>query len=164
MWCVLQVFYWVFHLFPWNPLTKGVTDMAAATASPQDPGIKWKDLYTYCQYVPESSLQQPFDPNTQYRSYDCIFPLPQQYAVLIVQWAAYLLLAIYLNNVLPNEVGNKRVPWYFLTLSYWRPRPAAVRTALAAVLDQEKRWEEGGGGSRGRAVCGGVGGGGEGRG
>ena len=33
-----KVFYWVFHLFPWNPLTKGVVDLAAATSTDADPG------------------------------------------------------------------------------------------------------------------------------
>jgi hypothetical protein len=27
-----KVFFWIFALFPWNPLTKGVLDMSAAAA------------------------------------------------------------------------------------------------------------------------------------
>lgn len=63
---------------------------------------------------------------------------------MVIQWIAYLLLAIYLNNILPNEVGARR-PWYYPLLpSYWRPRPAAAAAALRAVADKD-----GGGGGGG---------------
>lgn len=29
-----KAFFWVFALFPWNPLTKGVLDMSAAASNP----------------------------------------------------------------------------------------------------------------------------------
>ena len=35
-----RVFFAVFNLFPWNPLTKGISDLAAATASETDPGLR----------------------------------------------------------------------------------------------------------------------------
>jgi len=52
---------------------------------------------------------------------------------------AYLLLAIYLGNVLPNEVGARRPCYYPLLPSYWLPRPAQRAGALRAVMDQEAR-------------------------
>eukprot|EP00879_Flechtneria_rotunda_P030915 GHRR01033653.1.p1 GENE.GHRR01033653.1~~GHRR01033653.1.p1 ORF type:complete len:152 (-),score=14.16 GHRR01033653.1:36-491(-) len=33
-----RVFFWVFNLFPWDPLTKGISDFNEATLSPSDPG------------------------------------------------------------------------------------------------------------------------------
>lgn len=33
-----KVFFWIFVLFPWNPLTKGVLDMSAAANSSLHPG------------------------------------------------------------------------------------------------------------------------------
>lgn len=33
-----KVFFWVFALFPWNPLTKGVLDMSAASENPTERG------------------------------------------------------------------------------------------------------------------------------
>lgn len=33
-----RVFYWVFALYPWNPLTKGILDLNEATLAPTDPG------------------------------------------------------------------------------------------------------------------------------
>ena len=33
-----KAFFWIFALFPWNPLTKGVLDMSAAAANPGQHG------------------------------------------------------------------------------------------------------------------------------
>jgi hypothetical protein len=33
-----RVFFWVFALYPWNPLTKGILDLNEATLAPTDPG------------------------------------------------------------------------------------------------------------------------------
>lgn len=33
-----RVFFWVFNLFPWNPLTKGIMDLNEATLAHTDPG------------------------------------------------------------------------------------------------------------------------------
>ena len=76
-----------------------------------------------------------------------------------MQWVAYFLLAIYLSNVLKNEVGTRRSVWYPLMLSYWVPRPAAKAAALQAVLAETQQAAAGSGGggggrSRGRGVVG----------
>jgi hypothetical protein len=33
-----KIFFWVFALFPWNPLTKAVLDMSAAAENPSKTG------------------------------------------------------------------------------------------------------------------------------
>lgn len=33
-----KAFFWIFVMFPWNPLTKGVLDMSAAASSTLNPG------------------------------------------------------------------------------------------------------------------------------
>lgn len=33
-----KVFFWIFVMFPWNPLTKGVLDMSAAASNSLHPG------------------------------------------------------------------------------------------------------------------------------
>jgi hypothetical protein len=67
-------------------------------------GLRWGDMYSYCSYAPDISQQTPYDPRLKFRSYNCVFPLWQGYLTLLVQWAAYWCLAVYLSNVLPNEV------------------------------------------------------------
>lgn len=68
------------------------------------PGLRWHQQYSYCSYAPEPWQQAPYDPRVEFRSYSCIFPLWQAYLTLLVQWVAYWLAAVYLSNVLPNEV------------------------------------------------------------
>ncbi|GBF88378.1 ABC transporter A family member protein [Raphidocelis subcapitata] len=145
-----RVFFWVFLLMPWNPLTKAIIDLGAATSSFESPGLRWHQRYSYCRFVLDDAEQYAYDTRTEYRDYQCIYPVGQALVTLLVQWAAYLLLAIYLGNVLPNEVGARR-PWYYPLLpSYWFPRPRARGAALKTVLDQEAR-----GGARAPAAEGG---------
>uniref|UniRef100_A0A383W084 ABC transporter domain-containing protein n=1 Tax=Tetradesmus obliquus TaxID=3088 RepID=A0A383W084_TETOB len=132
-----RVFFWVFALFPWNPLTKGILDFNEATLAATDPGLRWHQQYSYCTYRPNPADQPEYDPREEFRSYDCVFPLWQAYLTLTLQWAGYWALAAYLNNVLPNEVGTRRPWWYLLSRSYWRPRPADRVAALRRVVQEE---------------------------
>ena len=38
---------------------------------------------------------------------------------VVAQWVVYFVLAVWLDNVLPNENGVRRPGWYFLLPSYW---------------------------------------------
>ncbi|WIA19835.1 hypothetical protein OEZ85_005742 [Tetradesmus obliquus] len=38
---VAKVFFWIFACLPWCPLSKAVLDLAAATNSERDPGLRW---------------------------------------------------------------------------------------------------------------------------
>jgi hypothetical protein len=61
----------------------------------------------------------------------------QVYVTLLVQWAAYWAAAVYLGNVLPDEVGRRR-PWFYWALpAYWRPRATDAAAALQHVMQQE---------------------------
>jgi hypothetical protein len=67
-------------------------------------GLRWHQQYSYCSYRPNPEDQPAYDPRAEFRSYDCVFPLYQAFLTLLAQWAGYWALAVYLNNVLPNEV------------------------------------------------------------
>jgi ABC-type transport system involved in multi-copper enzyme maturation permease subunit len=45
-----RVLFWVFNLTPWNPLTKGIRDLNAATLTAADPGLHWSQLNSYCRW------------------------------------------------------------------------------------------------------------------
>jgi len=80
-------------------LAKGLYDIGAA-----QPGYSFADIFN----------------NTS------TWPLIQLYIWTILDFFIYLLLALYLDNVLPNEHGMRRPVYYFLTPSYWRgTRPRA---------------------------------------
>jgi hypothetical protein len=44
-----------------------------------------------------------------------------------------MLLAVYLDSVLPDANGVRQAPWFFLLPSYWR-RSAGVSCAVRGVL------------------------------
>lgn len=46
--------------------------------------------------------------------------------ILIALWIGYFFLAIYMDNVLPNENGNRRPFYYILVPSYWVPSLATA--------------------------------------
>ena len=41
-------------------------------------------------------------------------PLSLVYCVFVALWGGYLLLAIYIDNILPNEYGVSRCAWFGL--------------------------------------------------
>eukprot|EP00882_Tetradesmus_deserticola_P015418 GHRQ01016428.1.p1 GENE.GHRQ01016428.1~~GHRQ01016428.1.p1 ORF type:complete len:211 (+),score=89.67 GHRQ01016428.1:306-938(+) len=51
-----RVFFWVFSLFPWNPLTKGIVDFNEATLAPSDPGAR-DDCTTCCVALLRGSVR-----------------------------------------------------------------------------------------------------------
>lgn len=165
-----KAFFWLFALFPWNPLTKGVLDMSAAAMNagqqgnhpahcmmctacsrlgmhaPDLPfmpllqystewphftrvcasvdflaGLRFSDRHSYCQYVPDPSKPPTgADMSWLYQDKNCIFSIEQCYWVLLVQTVAWMLAAVYFDNIQPNRHGV-RMPWYYpLMPSYWR--------------------------------------------
>eukprot|EP00775_Hariotina_reticulata_P013231 gene13231-13362_t len=116
-----KAFFWIFACLPWAPLIKGCLDLAAATGSEKDPGLRWSQRDSYCQYIPDISQWPQQDSTITYVNYDCIYPLSQVFATLILQAVGWLLLAVYLDNVYPGGGNNgvARPPWYFLLPSYW---------------------------------------------
>ena len=59
----------------------------------------------YCQNLGQQQIsQQPASPNA-YRDYQCILSLNGIFWILLIEWVVYLLIAVYLDNILPNENG-----------------------------------------------------------
>jgi hypothetical protein len=56
------------------------------------------------------------------------YPLTRVYTWLAIDGVVLLALAWYLNNVVPQEWGVARPPWFLFTRNYWSKRPAAVDT------------------------------------
>jgi hypothetical protein len=42
------------------------------------------------------------------RDYECVLSIDQGFKFLALEWAVYLILAIYLDNVVPNEFGVRK--------------------------------------------------------
>lgn len=73
----------------------------------------------------------------------CSLPLGTAFLALLAQAGGYLVIALFLDGVLPQEPGGTSRPWYFPVLpSFWWPRseewdPKYARTALEAVQKQK---------------------------
>jgi hypothetical protein len=75
-------------------------------------------------------------------------------AVCLPQALGWLVLAVYLDNVLPGENKRARAPWYFLLPSYWvRPKGATCGLSgrqqqqllkAAAASSQQQQQQQGG--------------------
>lgn len=108
----------VFSVFPWTLLGKGIDDLAKATEG-LNSGLRWKDRINYCQVnVPSPSVQQ----SLSYWQANCVVPLGTIYVILGAQIVIYFALALYLDNVLPDEYGSSLPLWYILQPRYWFPR------------------------------------------
>lgn len=127
----------IFSFFPWDLLAKGFDDLGSATSDSDAPGIDWSERYSYCSNVPNAD-QIPYNPREVYKDYDCVMPLGDIYVIFTIQWLGYFVLAVYCDNVWPNEQGIRRPLWYFLLPSYWFPRPQSAVSALTRVQQQKE--------------------------
>ena len=113
------VFYMILSIFPWNLLAKGLTDFGDATATKESPGLRWGERSSYC--VTEDFTSVRFIPGT-YIKPNCSMPLDEIFKWLTVEMFVFMLLAVYLDNIVPNEYNNYRPFYYFLDPSYWLTR------------------------------------------
>lgn len=135
----------IFSAFPWDLLMKGFTDLGSATVNSDSPGIRWNERFSYCQNIQSADAQDLYASGSGYNARDtyvnfnCVFPLGEIFKVFIALWLGYLVLAIYLDNVLKNEFGLSRPIFYFLYPSYWFPSTAAPADALSHVLREDDK-------------------------
>ncbi len=71
------------------------------------PGLRWSERSSYCQNL-ENADSASFNPSEQYINTSCVMSLNQIYGVLIALWCGYFLIAIYFDNIMPNEFGVRR--------------------------------------------------------
>ena len=48
---------------------------------------------------------------------------------MVLQCVVYMLLAVYLDKVLPDRMGVRLPPWYPLLPSYWNPSKVCFTSA-----------------------------------
>jgi hypothetical protein len=99
--------------------------MCCCVASPAPAGLRWSQRESYCRYIPNAADQPLHDPTTSFVDFTCIFPISQCLITLLIQAVAWMAVAIYLDNVMPNGSGKKRPLWYFLLPSYWMTSKAS---------------------------------------
>jgi hypothetical protein len=129
-----RAIFWIFTLMPWNPLAKAILDMAAATNTGVHPGLRWAERDSYCIALAPGEAPPPHDPLETWVDTACVFPVGSCLSALAVQFVAYTLLAVYFDNVVPNALGVKRHPLFFLRRGFWAPQPVEQGAALARLV------------------------------
>ncbi|XP_015068163.1 ABC transporter A family member 2 [Solanum pennellii] len=92
----------IWSLFPPNLLAQGLQLLAGATATPEDPGVSWSGR-TKCAF----------------NDTECVITMNEIYIWLVVTFFLWFVLAIYLDNIIPNISGVRKSAFYFLTPGYW---------------------------------------------
>lgn len=107
-----------FSVFPWSLLTKGIRDLAAAVDENNN-GISWADRSSYCQAEIPSPAQQA---SLSFFLTDCVMSLQEIFWVLGWQCVLFMVLAVWFDNVLPDEHGSRKPLLFYLYPSYWFPK------------------------------------------
>ncbi|DBB06884.1 TPA: hypothetical protein ACH3X3_009543 [Trebouxia sp. C0006] len=129
----------LFSLFPWTILGKGIGDLASATTGDGAVGISWSHRYSYCQsQTPSPSQQQSLG----YYTTSCVAPLPHLFLFATAQCIGYMVLAVYLDKVLPDRMGVRLPFWYPLLPSYWKPTKTTSPQRAAAALQPAAQEED----------------------
>lgn len=92
----------IWSFFPPNLFAKALDLLGGATATSQDKGISWKRRG-------ECTMNEP----------DCVITIQDIYEWLISTFFLWFILAIYLDNIIPNSNGVRKSILYFLNPSYW---------------------------------------------
>ncbi|MEW5309052.1 MAG: hypothetical protein WDW38_000964 [Sanguina aurantia] len=132
----------IFDVLPWNLLAKGFGDLGAATISDGYPGIAWSQRDSYCLYIPNIQNQPSYNPSVIYYNFNCVMSMNTIYQVYIALWLGFFVVAIYLDNILPNEHGVRKPFYYFLLPSYWIPSTQTSSSLLQALQEGRGGREE----------------------
>ncbi|CAH9126173.1 unnamed protein product [Cuscuta epithymum] len=92
----------IWSIFPPNLLAQGLKLVADATATPEDPGVSWKG-------------RAKCAPNDN----ECLITMNDIYIWLVSTFFLWLVLAIYMDNIIPNSSGVRKSMLYFLNPGYW---------------------------------------------
>ncbi|KAH9719770.1 ABC transporter A family member 2 [Citrus sinensis] len=92
----------IWSLFPPNLLAEALQLLSDATETPQDIGISW-------------SRRAECAPNDT----ECVITINDIYIWLVATFFVWFILAIYLDNIIPNAAGVRKSTFYFLKPGYW---------------------------------------------
>ncbi|MCD7455438.1 ATP-binding cassette sub- A member 2 [Datura stramonium] len=92
----------IWSLFPPDLLAQGLKLLADATATPEDPGVSWSGR-TKCAF----------------NDTECVLSMNDIYIWLVSTFFLWFVLAIYLDNTVPNISGVRKSMFYFLNPGYW---------------------------------------------
>ncbi|XVF51954.1 hypothetical protein PTKIN_Ptkin04bG0225500 [Pterospermum kingtungense] len=92
----------IWSLFPPNLLAQALKLLSDATSTPKGKGVSWRRR-TKCA------------PNAE----GCVMTINDVYIWLVATFFVWVVLAIYLDNIIPNASGVRKSLFYFLRPGYW---------------------------------------------
>ncbi|KAL8465010.1 hypothetical protein ACS0TY_034479 [Phlomoides rotata] len=92
----------VWSIFPPNLLAQGLNLLTMATETSLDPGVSWNG-------------RSKCTPNDT----ECVITINEIYIWLVSTSCLWFVLAIYLDNIIPNTSGVRKSVLYFLNPGYW---------------------------------------------
>jgi hypothetical protein len=101
----------IFTLFPMGLFIHDLETLGAMSANGTETagyGLKMHNVSSYCKT--NSTSGKICDEN---------YSVGSSWGVLFGVYLFYSLLALWFDNVLPNAMGMRKNPWYFLLPSYW---------------------------------------------
>lgn len=129
----------IFALLPWSLLAKASWDLGAASVASGPQGIQWSTRGSYCQNIQDPEAQaRAFVPGV-YQNFDCVLSIETIMIFLTLEALAYFVLAVYLDNILPNEQGARRGVSCAGLVRVWSAWPRLVeswgqRTTITALV------------------------------
>ena len=82
---------------------------------PRPAGLRWSQQFPgnewyYCRNIQDQAEQAAvqYDPTETYISFTCVVGLQDIYIIYTILWAAFFVIAVYLDNVCKNENGVRR--------------------------------------------------------
>jgi len=110
---------------------KNINDLGALSAAETQDGIRFSEAYSYCK------LENTCNPT---------YSIGACWGVFLIEYLLYSVLGLYIDNVLPDAMGVRKPPWYWLLPAYWGFGNAVVKESLDSieastdedVLDEEK--------------------------
>jgi len=94
---------WIFAIIsPSNLFVMSISHLGALTATDKDFGLRFGDANTYCEVSTQLGITYYCDP-----SYD----INSAWGIWILEYICFSILALYLDAILPDAMGMKKVPW-----------------------------------------------------
>lgn len=100
----------IWSFFSPNLLAQGVSILSGATATPEEAGVRWS----------RRAICAPNDDG-------CVITMDDIYKWLTGTFFLWVVLAIYLDNILPDVSGVRKSLFYFLNPSYWTGKGGNIK-------------------------------------
>jgi len=108
----------VLAAFPPSLFIKNINDLGSLSAAETDDGLRFSERYSYC------TLEKQCNPE---------YSIGVCWGVYLILYLLYSTLGLYMDNVLPDAMGVRKPPWYFVMPAYWGFAEAQVNETLESI-------------------------------